>query len=100
MKGFALQTSLNRWEGGIVMAQKYRNGQRVRIVEVQDEHGHLKYPQIQEYINETGIIVRGFGYRMGRNERIEPYPSYEVRLDRGTLTRVPVPEGAIVPLDE
>jgi hypothetical protein len=82
------------------MAQKYRNGQKVKIIEVRDQHGDLKYPQIQEYINEPGMIVRGFVHRMGRNERIEPYPSYEVRLDTGTLTRVPVPEGALVPLDE
>jgi len=82
------------------MARKYRNGQKIKIIEVKDQHGHLKYPQIQEYVNETGIIVRGFDYRMDRNERIEPYPSYEVRLDTGTLTRVPVPEGALMALDE
>ena len=82
------------------MELKYRNGQRVKIVEVKDQHGHLKYPQIQEYVKETGIIVMGFASRMNRNEKIEPYPSYEVRLDKGTLTRVPVPEGALEALDE
>lgn len=82
------------------MARKYRDGQRIKIIEVKDQYGHLKYPQIQEYINETGIIVRGSDYRMNRNERIEPYPSYEVRLDTGALTKVPVPEGALVALDD
>jgi len=82
------------------MALKYRNGQRIRIIEVKDEHGRLKYPQIQQYINEAGIIVQGFAFRMDRNERFEDYPSYEVRLDTGTLTKVPVPEEAVVPLDE
>ncbi len=82
------------------MVRKYRNGQRIKIIEAKDEHGHLKYPEIQEYINETGKIVRGFDYRMDRNERIEPYPSYQVQLDKGTLTKIPVPEGALLALDK
>ena len=82
------------------MLRKFKNGQKVKIIEAKNQHGDLKYPQIQEYINETGIIVRGFDYIMGRNERIEPYPSYQVRLDTGALTKVPVPEGALVALDE
>jgi len=82
------------------VARKYRNGQKIKIIEVKDQHGHLKYPQTEQYLNQTGVIARGFDYRMDRNERIEPYPSYVVRLDSGIETTVPMPQDALVALDD
>jgi len=82
------------------MLRKYRNGQKVRIIEIKDENGNLKHPQIQEYIDKTGIIVRGFDYRMDPKHKAEPYPSYVVRLDTGTETKIPIPEDALVILDK
>ena len=87
------------------MARKYRNGQRVKIIEVKDQHGHLKYPEIEQYANETGIVI-GAVFTSIRNVvgMEEHVPGdlyiYQVRLDTGALTKVPVPEGALVALDE
>ena len=86
------------------MARKYRNGQKVKIIEVRDQHGHLKYPQIQEYINETGIII-GSEFTSIRNlagmEEYAPgdFYIYQVRLNKG-ITLEAVLEDALVVLDE
>jgi len=82
------------------MESKYRNGLKVRIIEVRDQNGHLKYPQIQEYINKTGIIVRGFVGRIDPTDKVKPFPSWVVHLDTGTETKIPIPEEALELLDK
>ena len=85
------------------MEPKYRNGQRVKIKEAKNQHGHLKYPKLQEHINETGIIVETYVapiYNLpGQELVIDNYPIYKVRLDKGIILEV-VPEDALVGLDE
>jgi len=84
------------------MARNYRNGQKIKIIEVKDQHGHLKYPEFQEYINDTGIIVEIYiapiNNLPGQELVIENYPIYKVRLDKG-ITLKAVPEDALVALD-
>lgn len=79
---------------------KYRSGQRVKILEIKDQNGHSKYPQIQEYINKTGITMRGFGARVDPAGKVAPFPSWVVRLDEGTETKIPIPEEALEVLDK
>ena len=82
------------------MLRKMKNGQRVKIIEVRDKRGQLKYPQIEEYVNQTGVIVRGFDHRMSKRGEIEPFPCHVVLLDSGTKTKLPMPEDALVVLDK
>jgi hypothetical protein len=77
------------------MPRKYREGQKVKILEVKDSKGKLKYPEIQEYIDRVGTIVKGFDVRMSPDEKFEDYPSYQIEIDDGEMTKVPVPEEAI-----
>lgn len=86
------------------MEPKYRKGQKVKIIKVKDQHGHLKYPEIEQYANETGIII-GAVFTSIRNVvgMEEHVPGdlyiYQVRLDKG-ITLKAVLEDALVALDE
>ena len=84
------------------MKPKYRRGQKVRIIEVKDQHGHLKYPQIQEYVNETGVILEArtsLVKNLNNTDLPEAYPIYRVRLDKNNI-EIEVCEDALVLLDE
>ena len=80
------------------MQAKYVKGQKVRIVSVKNQHSHLKYPQFERYVNESGIIVESYVVRVeelngaGHEEYLAgKYYVYEVRLDKGDAV-VTVPE--------
>jgi len=80
------------------MEAKYAKGQKVRIVSVKNQHSHLKYPQFEKHVNESGIIVEpyvvhveelnGTGYK---GHLAGQYYIYEVRLDKDHAV-VAVPE--------
>ena len=86
------------------MEPKYKNGQKVKIVSVKNQHLRTKYPEIEQYANETGIVI-GAVFTSIRNVvgMEEHVPGdlyiYQVRLDRG-ITLKAVLEDALVPLDE
>lgn len=86
------------------MEPKYTKGQKVKIVSVKNQHSHLKYPEIEEYVNGTGIII-GSEFTSIRNlVGMEEYAPgdvyiYQVRLDKG-ITLKAVLEDALVALDE
>ena len=87
------------------MEPKYTKGQKVRIVSVKNQHTHLKYPEIEEYVNETGIVLESFFIPMrgleGTTLEGEVYDQYiyEARLDKdGTILKA-VMEDALVALD-
>ena len=88
------------------MEPKYTKGQKVKIISVKSEYGYLKYPEIQEYINETGIVLESFFIPMrgleGTTLEGEVYDQYiyEVRLDKGGTILKAVMEDALAALDE
>ena len=45
------------------MEAKFSNGQKVRIISVNDKHGNVKYPHNEKYVNEIGIILGSFYLR-------------------------------------
>ena len=87
------------------MEAKYAKGQKVKIIEVKSVYGYSKYPEIQEYVNETGIVLESFFIPMrgleGTTLEGEVYDRciYEVRLDNSTILKA-VMEDALVPLYE
>ena len=85
------------------MEPKYYKDQKVKIKEVKNQHGHLKYPELQEHINETGTIEDAYVIPMknlpGQSLKIENYPFYKVCLDSG-ITLEPVLEDALEVLDK
>ena len=88
------------------MEPKYTKGQKVKIVSVKNQHLHTKYPEIQEHVNETGIIlesyfipIRGLKGTTLEGEVYDQY-IYQVRLDKdGTILKA-VMEDALATLDE
>lgn len=88
------------------MEPKYTKGQKVKIISVKSEYGYLKYPEIQEYINETGIILDSYFIPMrgleGTTLAGEVYDQYlyKIRLDKDGTILEAVTEDALAALDE
>ena len=88
------------------MKPKYRNVQKVKIKEVKNQHGHLKYLELKEHVNETGIVLESFFIPMrgleGTTLEGEVYDQYiyEVRLDKDGTILEAVMEDALAALDE
>ena len=84
------------------MEAKYKNGQKIKIIEVKNQHGHLKYPELQEHINDTGEIEDSYIIPMQaipkNSFKIENYPIYKVSLDKGIILDAVV-EDALEALD-
>ena len=88
------------------MEPKYTKGQKVKIVSVKNQHTHLKYPEIEEYVNETGTIlesyvipIRGLKGTTLEGEVYDQYV-YQVRLDKDGTILEAVMEEALAALDE
>ena len=87
------------------MNPKYKRGQEVTIRSVKNHLYQLEYPEIEEYVRESGTIVES--YSIGTSE---PYREgtevphilnnyiYRVHLDRQNKL-VTVPEEALEPLE-
>ena len=88
------------------MEPKYNKGQRVKIISVKNQHGHLKYPELQEHINETGTILDSYFIPMrgleGTTLEGEVYDLslYKIRLDKDGTILEAVTEDALEALDE
>ena len=48
------------------MNAKYVKGQRVKIILIKNQHLKLKYPELEQYVNEIGTVVDS--YWMGFDE--------------------------------
>ena len=42
------------------MKPKYAKGQRVKVVSVKDQHGHVKYAHNEKYVGEEGLVLDSF----------------------------------------
>ena len=62
------------------MEPKYHKGYRVIIISVQDQHKKPKYPEIEQYVSDTGTVVAS--YWIGLKEAVsrDNY-IYTIRLD-------------------
>lgn len=85
------------------MEPKYTKGQKVRIIEVKNQDGNLKYDDLRQHINKTGVILDSYVIPMksvsGLPEvKIEDYPKYTILLDDG-ITLEMVLEDALAALD-
>ena len=76
------------------MEPKYYYGQRVRIVSVEDQRSMPKYPNIERYVSETGMIVEYYWTGLDVVGIPRDYYTYLVRLERDG-TEVVIPEDAL-----
>ena len=87
------------------MGPKYANGQEVRIISLRDERLKAKHSHIEEYISQTGVIIKSHWYGVSEsyrpsNERprVIGHHIYDVRLDRDRKIIRVIPEDALEPL--
>lgn len=90
---------------GTTMNPKYTRGQEVTIRSVKNHLYQLEYPEIEEYVRESGTIVESYSigtseaYREGTEvPHILNNYIYRVHLDRQNKL-VTVPEEALEPLE-
>lgn len=84
------------------MKPKYTKGQKVKIVSVKNQHGNIKYRELKEHANESGVILEARASlvkNLNNTDVPEAYPIYKVRLDKNNL-EIEVCENALVALDE
>ena len=88
------------------MEPKYTKEQKVKIISVKNQHGHLKYPELQEHINETGIILDSYFIPMRGLEgttlegKVYDQYLYKIRLDKDGTILEATTEDALAALDE
>ena len=88
------------------MESKYTKEQKVKIISVKNQHGHLKYPELQGHVNETGIILDSYFIPMrgleGTTLEGEVYDQYlyNIRLDKDGTILEAVTEDTLEALDE
>ena len=78
------------------MKLKYTKGQKVKIVLVKNQHSHMKYPEIEQYVSETGTIVESYWVGLGELHQPRDYYIYTVRIEKDN-TEVGIPEDALEP---
>lgn len=83
------------------MNHKYQITQRVKIVEVREQHGNLKYPSLKEHVNKKGEILeiytlpmKGFGELEGYRKDIN---IYTIKLESGMVLESVVEEALSLP---
>lgn len=76
------------------MEPRYHYGQRVRIVSVEDQRSMPKYPNIERYVSETGMIVEYYWTGLEGSSMPRDYYTYLVRLERDG-SEVVIPEDAL-----
>jgi hypothetical protein len=62
------------------MGPKYAKGQKVRIISAKNQHFKPRYPQLEEHVSDSGIVIASHWFGIS-----EPYRQY-VDLNRGYLT--------------
>lgn len=82
---------------GRKMEPKYTKGQKVKIVSVKNQHLHTKYPKIQQYVSESGIIVDSYWVGLRVADQVRDYYIYTVRMEKDN-NEVGIPEDALEPI--
>ena len=85
------------------MGPKYIKRQKVRIVSAKNQHFKPRYPQLEEHVSESGIVIgcHWFGvsepYRLVRRPkpRIFDHYLYIIQLEKDSSRLNAVPEDAL-----
>ena len=78
------------------MKPKYAKGQRVTVVSVKDQHGHMKYAHNEKYVGEEGLVLDSFYLLYYKDHLPEDAYIYKIRLS-GRDTVVTVAEEELEP---
>lgn len=85
------------------MSLKFTVGQFIKIIEAKDQHLHVKYPELQQYVGQTATILDYYVFPLKglKGTRLEglsnTYYCYKVQLSDGTELPA-VMEDALEPL--
>ena len=87
------------------MNAKYVKGQRVKIILIKNQHLKLKYPELEQYVNEIGTVVDS--YWMGFDElphsatriSLKDYYIYSICLDKEKRELKGIMEDALEAID-
>ena len=76
----------NRKHGTGIMEEKYKKGDRVRIVWIRNEQGFSKYPHLEKYIGQSGEIIDTYAPKIEimvaeQGVKETTFPFYRIRLD-------------------
>jgi len=71
------------------MAPKYIKGQKVIIISVKDQHMHLKYPGLEPFMFESGIIIRSDWVGLEGLDVPRDSYLYTVRIDNKEVNAIP-----------
>jgi len=77
---------------------KYAKGQKVKIVSVGTPHGQLRYPDLEEYVNERGAIVDCHPTKFEMHGTPVDIWGYTVHVEKRNK-EITVLEDALEPLD-
>ena len=79
------------------MKAKFEMNQRVKFILAKNQHLHSKYPQFEQYVDQTGVIVDSnwVGIREIEAPKVTDYYIYKVRLDKDGSEVTAVPEDAL-----
>ena len=85
------------------MGPKYAKRQKVRIISVKNQHLKPMYPQFEEYVSDSGIVINSYWFGISEpyrpvrrpKPRIFDHYLYMIRLDKDRSRIKGVPEDAL-----
>ena len=83
------------------MSAKYALGQKVKILLVKNQHLRAKYPELEQYVSESGVVLNSnwVGMTNAQNlpaqANLSSYYFYTLRLDKNGSEVKGVPEDAL-----
>ncbi|MCK4368978.1 MAG: hypothetical protein KAV68_04855 [Dehalococcoidales bacterium] len=66
--------------------KKLKPGTRIKVIEMKNREGKLKYPESENFIGKYGKVLKLFDVRMTKDEKFENWPSYKLEMDDGEVT--------------
>ena len=75
------------------MEPKFEKAQKVTIISVKDQHGHVKYAHNEKYVGQKGVVLDSFYLRQFhvlyyKDHLPEDAYIYKVRLSNNTVVNV------------
>lgn len=85
------------------MGPKYVKRQKVRIVSAKNQHFKPRYPQLEEHVSESGIVIHFYWFGISEpyclvrrpKPRILDHYLYTIQLDKDGSWLKAVPEDAL-----
>ncbi len=66
--------------------KKLKPGTRIKVIEMKNREGKLKYPESEKFIGKYGNVLKLSDIRMTKDEKFENWPSYQLKMDDGEVT--------------